>query len=57
MVDVDVGKLPVAFREIELDPFVIVIFLNLKFPINSDFIDGWDNSKTPKTENKIITME
>ncbi len=28
-----------------------------KFPQNTDFLEGWENGKTPKTENQTITIE
>ncbi len=58
----DLGDREISFKK-DTCPFSeeIEIFrgydLISKFPHNTDFIDGWDNSKTPKTENHIITVE
>lgn len=58
----DLGDREVAFRK-DTCPFSeeIEIYrgydLISKFPQNSDFLDGWNNSTTPKTENHIVTIE
>lgn len=58
----DLGDREIAFRK-DPCPFSeeIEIYrgydLINKFPKNTDFLEGWGNDETPKTENQTITIE
>ena len=58
----DLGDREVAFRK-DTCPFSeeIEIYrgydLINKFPKNTDFLEGWENGETPKTENQSVIIE